>query len=109
MAGVRRCRALPWRSAPGAAAGGADPTPLPRIGLTRGCMATPVHLDTVYPDSGLTPSGEALLTPDPDALVPRLPWWPAHGMANVCHLERSGGCRLRACALDTVSAGGQAV
>lgn len=98
LAGVRRCRALPWRAAlaaPSIFAAAAPAAPLPRVGLTRGCMGAPVHLDTVYPDSGLTPVGETLLTPDPEALVPRLPWWPAHGMANACHLERSGAFGAR--------------
>ncbi|KAI8476690.1 MAG: hypothetical protein J3K34DRAFT_400151 [Monoraphidium minutum] len=89
LAGVRRCRVVPWSGDGGGGEGGA--APLPQIALTFGSMGTPVHVDCVLPASGLSATGEAVLTPDAASLVPRLPWWPAHGLANVDHLERAGG------------------
>lgn len=84
-AGLRRCRVVPWSGAAAASA------PLPAIGLTKGCMGQGAHVDAVLPGSGLSATGEALLTPDPASLVPRLPWHPAHAMANCDLLERGTG------------------
>lgn len=53
-------------------------------------MGQGVHMDCVIPESGLSATGEAMLTPDPASLVNSLPWWPAHGMACCDLLERSG-------------------
>jgi hypothetical protein len=80
-AGLRRCRVLPRAEGAG---------PLPRVGLTKGCMGQGVHMDAVLPDSGLSATGEAALTPDAAALVERLPWWPAHSMAPGDLLEKDG-------------------
>jgi hypothetical protein len=49
-------------------------------------------MDCVLPESGLSATGEALVTPDPSSLVPRLPWWPSHGMAACDLRNKSGAC-----------------
>lgn len=85
-AGVRRCRVRPWQSSDAAA----DAAPLPCIGLTHGTMGQGVHADCVLHASGLSATGEAVLTPDPLSLVRQLPWWPAHGMACCDLIERNG-------------------
>jgi hypothetical protein len=52
----------------------------------------------VLPASGLSATGEAVLTPDPGAHVAALPWHPSHGLA-LCDLrERSGAsCAVGCC------------
>jgi len=84
-AGLRRCRVLPLLQQ--------NSVTLPHIGLTTGCMGQGVHVDVVLPDSGLSATGEAVLTPDVDSYVEQLPWWPAHGMANCDLLDKSGARR----------------
>ncbi|CAG9465626.1 unnamed protein product [Pedinophyceae sp. YPF-701] len=85
VAGLRRCRAVPWRvferavSAEGNRHG---------LGLTRACMAMPCYADGCVPDSGLSVVGEVRLTPDASTLM-RLPWCPTHAMA-LCHLLEPG-------------------